>query len=97
MMSNIAEGCDSRTNPQFIEYLGRARASGGELRCQLYIALDLDYITQEQFASLSGLCDKCCRQMSRLISYLESEGAYRLREEQFLQYDAVADPVEGLD
>lgn len=97
IMSNIAEGCDSRTNPMFVEYLGRARASGGELRCQLYIALDLAYITQEQFETLSAQCEKCCRQMSRLIAYLETQGAYRLREEPSLQYDAVAGSAEDLD
>lgn len=97
VMSNIAEGCDSRTNPQFVDYLGRARASGGELRCQLYIALDLDYITREQFAALTELCDKCCRQISRLIAYLENQGAYRLREETSSQYDAVAGLVDDLD
>lgn len=41
IMSNIAEGFESRTDIQFINYLGHARASAGEVRSQLYIALDL--------------------------------------------------------
>lgn len=32
IMSNIAEGFESRTNSLFLEYLGRAKASAGELR-----------------------------------------------------------------
>jgi hypothetical protein len=37
-MSNIAEGFESRTDVQFINFLGMARASAGEVRSQLYIA-----------------------------------------------------------
>ncbi len=40
VMSNIAEGFESRTDVQFINFLGMARASAGEVRAQLYIALD---------------------------------------------------------
>lgn len=81
VMSNIAEGCDSRTNPQFIEYLGRARASAGELRSQFYIALDLEYLTVTEFKGAYDQCDKCSRQISRLILYLERiPAADRVRE-----------------
>jgi four helix bundle protein len=77
VMSNIAEGCDSRTEPQFVEYLGRARASGGELRCQLYIAKDLGYLDEAAFAQLFDTVDKCCRQLSRLILHLEQKNNAR--------------------
>ena len=49
VMSNIAEGFESRTDIQFINFLGMARASAGEVRAQLYIASDQKYITEEQF------------------------------------------------
>ena len=39
-MSNIAEGFESHTDLQFINFLGMARASAGEVRAQLYIASD---------------------------------------------------------
>jgi four helix bundle protein len=45
IMSNIAEGFESRTQVMFIKYLGRAKASAGEARAQLYLALDRKYIT----------------------------------------------------
>ena len=41
IMSNIAEGFESRTNAQFIEFLGRAKGSAGEVRAQCYVALDI--------------------------------------------------------
>jgi four helix bundle protein len=50
VMSNIAEGFESRTQVMFIEYLGRAKASAGELRAQLYLALDQKYILQNSLS-----------------------------------------------
>ncbi len=34
ILSNIAEGFESRTQALFIEYLGRSKGSAGELRAQ---------------------------------------------------------------
>ncbi len=82
VMSNIAEGFESRTQPQFLEYLGRAKASAGEVRCQLYIAIDLQYITQEKFGQVFDLADKSSRQIARFMSYLESNPqSHRVRDE----------------
>ncbi len=71
VMSNIAEGFESRTSPLFVEFLGRAKGSAGEVRAQAYVALDAGYLGQPQFEQLSDLADKCSRQLSRFISYLE--------------------------
>jgi len=72
VMSNIAEGFESRTDTQFVNYLGHARASAGEVRSQLYIVLDLKYISQEQFTESYELADKTARQVSRFADYLEA-------------------------
>jgi len=72
VMSNIAEGYESRTDTQFINYLGNARASAGEGRAQLYIALDQKYISSEQFQSAYELADKTSRQIANFIKYLEA-------------------------
>jgi four helix bundle protein len=71
-MSNIAEGFESRTDVQFINYLGMARASAGEVRTQLYIALDQDYLPEEKFKETYALAEKCARQIAKFISYLEA-------------------------
>ncbi len=82
VMSNIAEGFESRTQPQFVEYLGRAKASAGEVRCQLYVAIDLQYITQENFMQVFDFADKSSRQIARFMSYLESHPqAHGVRDE----------------
>ena len=72
VMSNIAEGFESRTDVQFINFLGMARASAGEVRSQLYIALDQKYLSEEQFKEAFTTVEKCSRQISGFISYLEN-------------------------
>ena len=72
VMSNIAEGFESRTDTQFINFLGIARASAGEVRSQLYLALDQKYITGEQFKTSFDLAEKCAQKIAGFISYLES-------------------------
>ena len=72
VLSNIAERFESDTQALFITYLGRARASAGEVRCQLYIALDLNYITEKQFNTFSRLAEDCSRQLFGFIKYLRS-------------------------
>ena len=82
IMSNISEGFESQTQAQFIRYLGLAKASAGEVRSQLYISQNLDYITQEQFVKAFALAEKVSRQVARFITYLESHPqSQKLREE----------------
>jgi four helix bundle protein len=57
-MSNMSEGFESQTQAQFIRYLGIAKASAGEVRSQLYVSRDLEYITQEQFARAFAMAEK---------------------------------------
>lgn len=71
-MSNVAEGFESRTDVQFINFLGMAKASVGEVRAQLYVALDQKYIAEEQFKESFALAETCARQISKFITYLES-------------------------
>ena len=51
-MSNIAEGFESCTDVQLIYYLGHAKGSAGETRSQLHVALDMGYMSQDQFGVL---------------------------------------------
>ncbi len=70
VMSNIAEGFESRTKILFKDFLGRAKASAGEVRSQAYIALDIGYIDQKQFEQICSLAEKSSRQISRFMVYL---------------------------
>ena len=71
VMSNIAEGFESQTQALFIRYLGIAKASAGEVRSQLYVSRDINYLSEEQFAAIFKIAEKASRQISRFISYLE--------------------------
>lgn len=85
IMSNIAEGFESQTQSLFIPFLGRAKASAGEVRSQLYIALDLEYITEEQFQEVYHLVLKCSRQIYGFMKYLKSKpNALRIKEDKII-------------
>ena len=87
VMSNIAEGFESRTQALFIDFLGRAKGSAGEVRSQLYLALDEGYITQTQFDEAYALADKAARQIYRFMSYLESQPHARRVREHRVEYN----------
>jgi four helix bundle protein len=86
-MSNIAEGFESRTQAQFLGYLGHAKASAGEVWCQLYVAKDLSYLSQEQFQQVFDLADKASRQIYRFMSYLEPHPQSRRVREEGTEYE----------
>ncbi len=88
VMSNIAEGFESRTDSQFINFLGIARVSVGETRSQLYIALDQGYITEEKFKEAFALAEKCARQIAKFIAYLEANPRQRRVAEDSPEYQA---------
>jgi len=87
VMSNIAEGFECRTQAKFIDYLGHAKASAGEVRSQLYVALDLSYVTQEQFDLAFDLADKSSRQIARFMDYLETHPQSRKVREEGSEYE----------
>ncbi len=81
VMSNIAEGFESRTQALFIDFLGRAKGSAGEVRAQLYVAADAGYLDQAQFRALYDQAESCSRQLRSFMTYLESSApSHRLRE-----------------
>ena len=71
VMSNIAEGFESQSNKMFISYLYRAKASAGEVRSQLYMALDQEYVTQSEFDALYAQATKTSKQTAGFIRYLQ--------------------------
>ena len=87
IMSNIAEGFESRTQGLFIELLGRAKGSAGELRAQLYIALDCRYLDIDQFRSALQEVETCSKQIAGLIHHLESNPNVRRVKEDLVSYE----------
>ena len=70
--SNIAEGFERRTDKALQQFLAIAKGSAGEVRSQLYLALDLGYITKEQFQEAHQDTLDVAKMLSGLIDYLVS-------------------------
>ena len=58
IMSNIAEGFERRRPSEFHQFLSIAKGSCAELRSQLYIALDVEYIPQTRFRELMSIAEE---------------------------------------
>lgn len=79
-MSNIAEGFERGSRKEFIQFLNVAKASNGEVRSQLYLALDQNYIDQTTFSGLRESTLALSRRLATFISYLERfPGSPRMR------------------
>jgi four helix bundle protein len=74
IMSNIAEGFERGGNQEFIQFLYVAKASCGEVRSQIYVALDQGYIDQKQTDELTKSFKRLSSMISNLIIYLRNSG-----------------------
>ena len=69
-MANIAEGFHRKSNKDFMKFLDYSRSSIAETVSHAYVALDQNYITQEQFDSARGLAVEISKMLSGLMAYL---------------------------
>jgi four helix bundle protein len=71
MPSNIAEGCGRRTNKDKAQFMYTARGSLFELETQIFIAHELDYISDTALDSLNIQIQRCRKLINGYINYLE--------------------------
>lgn len=71
-MSNIAEGFERGTRKEFVHFLNIAKGSNGEVRSQLYVALDQEYLSETKFNDLRTAAIALSRRIARFVRYLES-------------------------
>ena len=69
-MHNIAEGFDGGSQAEFAKFLRYAQRSCTEVTSQLYLALDQQYITQQQFDDTLQLASKAHARIGGFIRYL---------------------------
>ena len=64
--SNIAEGAERNTKPEFIPFLGYAKGSMAELRTPLMIAQDLEYVSSTSATAMLNEGAQISRMLFRL-------------------------------
>ncbi|MEK7493906.1 MAG: four helix bundle protein [Patescibacteria group bacterium] len=70
IMNNIAEGFERRGDKEFKHFLFIAKGSCGEVRSMVYLALELTYISKQEFEKLSNLSVEISKILSGFIKTL---------------------------
>ena len=71
IMGNIAEGFDRQSKKEFIRFLDIASSSGSEVQSHLYVALDQEYISEEEFQETYHQAKKTKGLVNGFIAYLK--------------------------
>ncbi|MBI4398691.1 MAG: four helix bundle protein [Candidatus Omnitrophica bacterium] len=79
VMSNLAEGFERSRLGEFHQYLSMAKASCGEVRSQLYVALDVGYIQRADFEKIMSMAEETSKVIGGLRAAI---GAAKVRHTQ---------------
>jgi four helix bundle protein len=91
IMSNIAEGFERGSRVEFIQFLYIAKGSCGEVRAQLQVVADQQYITQADFVRLTALCRLVSGMISNFILHVQTsdyQGEKVARPERLAEQEA---------
>lgn len=73
VMSNIAEGFDRAGRAEFHQFIVIAKGSVAEVRSQLYVALDAEYISRDKFDQLKELSEETSRIIGGLRAAVQKQ------------------------
>lgn len=72
IMDNVAEGFERDGTREFIQFLAISKGSAGEIRLQLYRALDRNLISEEQFNKFQSDCNTIGDKIGKFMNYLNN-------------------------
>ena len=73
IMSNLAEGFERASRAEFHRFVVISKGSCAEVISQLYVALDVEYITQKQFDHFYSMTTELSRILGGLRSSLQKQ------------------------
>ena len=73
IMSNVAEGFERQRRAEFHQFLVIAKGSCGEVRSQLYVALDAGYIDQATFRQVHSMAHELSRVLGGLRTMVRKQ------------------------
>ena len=79
IMDNIAEGFERNSRLEFINSLSISKGESGELKSQLYRAIDDDYLNKIEFDELNEDTDKVSKKIANFVKYLNSSNIKGLK------------------
>lgn len=71
VMSNIAEGYERGGNQELIQFLSIAKGSSGEVRSQIYVALDQGYVDENECKRLLDVFKKLSIMINNFMDHLK--------------------------
>jgi four helix bundle protein len=72
VMSNIAEGYERDNNKELVRFLHYSKGSMGEVRSLLCVALDLSYISEDEFLRGKESAIAISKQLANFTKYLRT-------------------------
>ena len=79
IMANIAEGFERNRRTEFHQFLSIAKSSSAEVRSHLYVALDVGYLTPQEFQLLHDQADEVGRILGGLRQTVAKQRGEALR------------------
>jgi len=70
--SNLAEGDERKSDRDSLRFFYIAKGSLAELRTQLQIAHEIDYIDNQQYLNIESKCIELSKMIGKLIKYREN-------------------------